>query len=265
MTKKHEFRPGGLYETMIKRTAPYGLRGFLYYQGESDGIRPPLYYDLLSALVLFWRKIWKDDELHFMIFQITVYDPGDDSSNCTWAVIRHAQEKVFKNIKNTGLTVLTDWGNKNDIHPKAKRIPGERAGEQILHAVYGKPFDKAYSPLFRSFIVKGSDIRVYLTHTEDGLYIASGGKGGAEETVNLTVLDAGETENPFRIWDESGKNCCAQVRIEKDTVTHSDILVMSSSDIAHPCGASYGWANFFKTVVYNKAGFPASPFSTDYV
>ncbi len=264
MTKKHEFRPGGLYESMIKRIAPFTMRGFLYYQGESDGQKPLLYFNLLSALILLWRKIWKDDELFFMIFQITIFLAEDDTSHCSWAIVRNAQEKVFRTIRHTGLTVLTDYGDKKDIHPKSKKIPGERAGEQILHAVYNKPYSKSYSPLIRSFSTGNKEIRIRLSYAEDGLYIVKEGNAHIK-TKTLLAHELIEDENPFKIWDKTGKQYSADVFIEKDPVNGCAILVLSASELMYPIGASYGWANAFNTMLYNEAGFPASPFSTDYL
>lgn len=264
MTKKHEFRPGGLYQTMIKRIAPYSLRGFLYYQGESDDKKPHLYRDLLSALIFCWRKIWKDDELFFMIFQLTVYTIDEDSSGCSWAIIRQAQEAVFKNIKNTGLTVISDCGERRDIHPKAKKIPGERAGEQILSLVYNRPFAHVLSPLYRSHDILNGSIRIHMANAKDGLMLEMKDRNisSVNKALSLSADTMSVEENPFVVWDESGSLYPADVRIEIDPITESYVVILSSSKITHPVGASYGWANWFNTMLYGASGLPASPFTT---
>jgi sialate O-acetylesterase len=266
MTRKHEFRPGGLYESMIKRIAPYSLRGFLYYQGESDDKKPHLYRDLLSSLIVFWRKIWLDEELFFMIFQLTVYTLDEDSTGCSWSLIRRAQEAVFKQMKNTGLTVLTDCGERRDIHPKAKKIPGVRAGEQILHAVYGRPYTYAYSPLFTSYDITGNSVKVHFSHASDGLYLVWNNAGSdVLQNDQFLCADAISAEdNPFIILDENGIQHPADVEIEKDALSGSYIVSLSSSKVDQPSGASYGWANWFNTMLYSKNGYAVSPFNTQY-
>lgn len=266
MTRKHEFRPGGLYESMIKRIAPYSLRGFLYYQGESDDKKPHLYRDLLSALILFWRKIWKDEELFFMIFQLTVYTLDEDSTGCSWAVIRRAQESVFKQMRNTGLTVITDCGERRDIHPKAKRTPGERAGSQILHAVYGQPCTHAYSPLFSSFDIIENTVKVHFSYAADGLRLVwnNAGNDVIKDELFLCAGEISAEDNPFSVLDEKGIQYPADVRIEKDAVSGSYVVILSSSKVEKPSGASYGWANWFNTMLYSKNGYAVSPFNTLY-
>ncbi len=259
MTRKHEFRPGGLYESMIKRIAPYSLRGFLYYQGESDDKKPHLYFDLLSALIFFWRKIWKDEELFFHIFQLTVFYKDDDALLCSWAYIRRAQEAVFKQIRNTGLTVMTDWGEKTDIHPKAKKIPGQRAASQILHAVYGKPYADSYSPLIRSFDILEHAVKMHFYNADGGLYL------GMSKSLMLKADTMCAEENPFCIWNDKGEKYPADVSVEKDENTGSYVLVLSSASADNPAGASYGWDNWFTTMMYNSTGLPCSPFNTSFM
>ena len=74
MGPRSEYRPAGLYETMIQRIAPYTLAGFLYYQGEEDDKKPRSYYNLLTRLIRQWREDWHDDKLPFMIVQLPMWE-----------------------------------------------------------------------------------------------------------------------------------------------------------------------------------------------
>ena len=59
MGPKNEHCPGALYRAMLSQVAPYGLRGVIYYQGESDGdAHPDCYRTLFPALIQNWRDLW---------------------------------------------------------------------------------------------------------------------------------------------------------------------------------------------------------------
>ena len=66
-------RPAGLYETMLKKVMPYTVKGFLYYQGESDDHKPGSYYALLTAMIRQWRQDWGDDTLPFLMVQLPMH------------------------------------------------------------------------------------------------------------------------------------------------------------------------------------------------
>ena len=68
-----EFRPSGLYQTMVSRLIPYTIAGFIYYQGEEDDHKPTTYYELLSALIKQWRKDWNDETLPFLVVQLPIF------------------------------------------------------------------------------------------------------------------------------------------------------------------------------------------------
>ena len=110
MGPRSEYRPAGLYETMIQRIAPYTLAGFLYYQGEEDDKKPRSYYNLLSRLIRQWREDWHDDKLPFMIVQLPMFSNVGEENLTNWPLIREAQHRVYRTVKNTGLAVVLDKG-----------------------------------------------------------------------------------------------------------------------------------------------------------
>ncbi|MDE7302468.1 MAG: sialate O-acetylesterase, partial [Oscillospiraceae bacterium] len=102
MGPRSQFRPGGLYETMISRICPYTLAGFTYYQGESDDHKPDTYYKLFKALIEQWRSDWEDDTLPFMFVQLPMFMNEGDEDFKHWCKIREAQMRVHQTTANTG-------------------------------------------------------------------------------------------------------------------------------------------------------------------
>ncbi len=104
------YRPTGLYNTMIKRIAPYTLKGVIYYQGESDDHKPRFYEKLLTNLISCWRTTFKDLELPFLFVQLPIHRYKQDPDFKNWCLIREAQMNIYKTIKNTGIAVALDCG-----------------------------------------------------------------------------------------------------------------------------------------------------------
>lgn len=111
---------------MVSRVCPYTIKGFLYYQGESDDHKPDSYYTLLTSLIRLWREKWGDDELPFIIVQLPMFKYAADPDYKHWCKIREAQMRAYKTVKNTGIAVISDCGEFNEIHPKNKVPVGER-------------------------------------------------------------------------------------------------------------------------------------------
>lgn len=111
---------------MVSRVCPYTIKGFLYYQGESDDHKPDSYYTLLTSLIRLWREKWGDDELPFIIVQLPMFKYAADPDYKHWCKIREAQMRAYKTVKNTGIAVISDCGEFNEIHPKNKVPVGEK-------------------------------------------------------------------------------------------------------------------------------------------
>lgn len=234
---KSPFRPGGLYETMLKRVMPYTLRGFIYYQGESDDSKPYLYEKLLTKLIYQWRNDWKDDELPFIFVQLPMYAGCEDPDTKSWAVIREAQMKVYKTIKNTGLAVALDCGEFNNIHPVCKEPVGIRLALQALYNVYGKKDVRAYGPIYKDFRYMDKCIELIFEHAEDGLVVK------------------GDKIEGFEIAGEDKEFVIADVEVKGNKI------ILSSNKVLEPKYARYEWTNYGNVALYNKAGLPMAPFT----
>ncbi|TFF37524.1 sialate O-acetylesterase [Mucilaginibacter psychrotolerans] len=232
--------PTGLYNAMIAPAVSYPVKGFLWYQGETN-IGTKNYGELLTALINNWRTAWKDDSLPFLVVQLpnfgeVQYSPAESA----WAEIREAQLKAMA-LPNTALAVAIDGGEWNDIHPLNKKDVGERLALAAERLAYGNLQVVASGPTFQSAVVYGNSITLAFTDIGTGL-----------------VSNNGEPLAQFAIAGEDKQFVWASATIVGDKV------VVSSPLVQHPLYVRYAWAdNPEGANLYNREGLPASPFRTD--
>src|SRR5690606_35691710 len=127
---------GNLWNGMIAPLIPYGIRGVIWYQGESNADRPVQYETLFPAMITDWRNQWEQGEFPFLFVQLANFmkkneQPRDDG----WPNLRHAQTKTLS-LPNTAMAVTIDVGDANDIHPRDKQTVGYRLARAALATVY---------------------------------------------------------------------------------------------------------------------------------
>ncbi len=230
--------PTVLYESMLMRVCPYTLKGFIYYQGESDDHRPKTYFKLFRNLIQLWREDWGDLELPFLFVQLPMHRYKDDKDWKHWCVIREAQMNIFKTVKNTGIAVALDKGEFNEIHPKQKLPIGHRLALQALYGFYG--FDnlknEAFGPIYKDFEITDGGILISFEHCE-----------------GFTVQ--GEIKG-FELAGENKEFMPANAEIKENTI------LLSTPEIAEPLYARYNWTNYGEVTVFGKNGLPLAPFRT---
>ena len=128
-------RPGGPWETMVRRITPYGARGLFWYQGETDAGYADGYAARFRELIGEWRKAFDNDGLWVVAAQLPGF--GADPAAEDWPAIRRAQLEVCDGDDRCALACLLDCGEKDDIHPWNKRAPGHRMADMALKAAYG--------------------------------------------------------------------------------------------------------------------------------
>ena len=127
------YKPVCLYNAMIAPLQNYGIRGVLWYQGESNVDRRNEYAALLTAMIADWRSTFNNPELPFYIVELADFLSRDDvSGRQAWAEMRKEQAKVAETNRNTRLIRNSDLGEWNDIHPLDKKTLGQRAAESAL-------------------------------------------------------------------------------------------------------------------------------------
>ncbi len=231
--------PAGLYNGMIAPFAPMSIRGFLWYQGETNSShdRAPYYTALFSALIRDWRMQFAQGNLPFFFVQISSFNsPGED-----WGKVRDAQRRTLQ-LTNTAMAVTIDIGTPDNVHPPDKQTVGHRLALAARHMVYGE--DVAYaSPLFRQATTElqpdgSTALRVWFDHAQ-GL------------TAHGQPIDA------FEVAGEDHHFVPAQARIDGDTV------VVTASAVPHPVYVRYGWMSVVTNNLFNGAGLPASTFTSE--
>ncbi len=234
------YRPSGLYHCMLRRLMPYTLRGFIYYQGESDDHKPQMYQKLLTRMIRNWREDWEDQTLPFLIVQLPMHRYKQDPDRKNWCLIREAQMNTFRTIKNTGIAVILDCGEFNEIHPKDKAPVGERLALQALYHVYHKITGQdAYGPIYHSYVYKDDGIELSFDYAQDGFTV----KGEA----------AG-----FEIAGEDMNFIPAVIEIRGDKI------FVASPEVSEPFAARYCWTNYGEVTVFGKNGLPLAPFRTHF-
>ena len=224
--------PFRLYNGMIAPLIPYTLKGIIWYQGESNADRAYQYRTLFPAMIRSWRSDFKNEKLPFYFVQISPHR----SQN---AEIRDAQLFTYRSVPNTGMVVTTDNGDSLNIHPRDKKLVGDRLSLWALHNEYGKKDVIFSGPLFRSMKSKGNKIILHFDYAESGL-----------------VAQNGELKE-FIIAGDDQKFVPATAVIEGDEV------IVWSNEIKKPVAVRFAWKNVPHPNLYNKAGLPASPFRTD--
>lgn len=226
----------GMYNGMINAIIPYGIRGAIWYQGESNKNDGMLYCEKMKALIGGWRELWDQGDFPFYYTQIAplnvYYGPGQLPR--LW----EAQTASLA-IPNTGMAVTTDIGNLGNIHPTNKQDVGKRLALWALARTYGKKL--VYSgPLYKSMKVERNRVRITFDHV-----------GGGLASRDKKELDW------FEIAGEDKKFHKARAIIDGVTV------VVFSGKVAAPVAVRFGWNKTATPNMMNKEALPASPFRTD--
>ena len=245
--------PAGIYNAMIHPVAPYGIKGALWYQGESNGGEGEEYYHKMRALIGGWRRVWNQGEFPFYFVQVANWQQPNDNpaGGDGWAKVRQAQTQSLQ-IPKTGMAVIIDIGEAVDIHPKDKFDVGERLARWALHDDYGQKKLEVSGPIYKSIKIKDGKATLSFDHLGAGLMV--GLKDGRKPTAEAKDGKLAR----FAIAGADKKWFWADAVIDGRTV------VVSSSSVPEPVAVRYAFSmNPAGCNLYNKNGLPASPFRTD--
>lgn len=232
-------RSSVLYNGMIAPLIPYGIRGAIWYQGESNAGDAQRYRSRFPAMIRNWREDWGQGDFPFLFVQLAPFQAGKlDSSRSAWAELREAQLHTSLTCPKTAMAVITDVGECDNIHPKDKAPVGARLALAARAIAYDENVPYR-GPLFKNMAVWND--RAVLTFTD--AYGGLQAKGGEL--------------NGFAIAGPDGAFSPARATIQGDRV------VVSSDAVPNPAAVRYGWADCPTVNLFNKAGLPASPFRTD--
>ncbi len=223
--------PAALYNAMIAPVIPYGMKGVIWYQGESNAGQSKQYQTLFPAMIADWRAKWKLGDFPFLYVQIAPFEGQPPE-------IREAQFLTLAKSKNTAMTVTTDCGDANDIHPKQKEPVGHRLSLAARALAYGEKIEYS-GPLYQEMKAAGGKAWISFSHVGGGLVAKDG------ELKGFTIAGANRKFVPAK------------------AVIEGDKVVVSAEGVANPKAVRYGWKNVPDVNLFNKEGLPASPFRTD--
>ena len=232
----HQNMPTALFNGMIAPLAGYGLRGVIWYQGESNRGRAAQYERLFPALIRDWRRVFSQGDLPFLFVQIAPYRYGEDTGQA--AGLRDAQRKALA-LPATGMACTMDIGNPDNIHPKNKWEVGRRLALWARALCYGEEDLDVSGPLYRSHSAEGSGLRVAFDHAQEGLVA----RGGAP--THFTIAGADRVFHPATA-----------------TIDGATVLVQSPA-VPEPVAVRFAWGAADLPNLFDAHGLPASSFRTD--
>ncbi|MEC5127917.1 sialate O-acetylesterase [Verrucomicrobiales bacterium BCK34] len=238
LTGQH--RPGNLWAGVLNPTIGYGIRGAIWYQGESNAGRAYQYDDLFGLMISEWRKAWGQGDFPFYWVQLADYkDEISEPGESDWAELREAQSNTLA-LPNTGQAVIYDIGEGRDIHPRDKQNVAKRLARIALARDYG--VNVAYkSPTYKSMEVKGDKAVLTFDHVGSTLYTFD-----TKSATGFTV--AGKD----KVWHNATAKLLGRDKIE-----------VSSPAVKDPVAVRYAWAANPVANVESREGLPLDPFRTD--
>jgi sialate O-acetylesterase len=233
-------RPGNIFCGVVNPTLGYGIKGVVWYQGESNAGRAYEYAELFPFMIEQWRKEWNQGDFPFYWVQLADFmaekpEPGESA----WAELRESQTKTMK-LPQSGQAVIIDLGEGNNIHPKNKHDVAARLVRWALVKDYGLNLPYR-SPEYKSMETDGNK-------------------------VTLTFDCYGSSLRAFDVAEARGFAVCGQDKVwhwAKGIVQGNDKVQVSSDAVEKPIAVRYAWADNPVCNLFSKDGLPLTPFRTD--
>lgn len=236
-----QHRPANLYNGVLKPIIGYGIRGAIWYQGESNAGRAYQYRHMFPLMIRQWRDEWDQGDFPFYFVQLADFrDEVAEPQESDWAELREAQTMTLSALPNTGQAVIVDLGESHDIHPKDKQNVAKRLARWALARDYGVEIPYR-SPEFKSHEVQAGKIMITMDHV-----------GGGLDTFDV------RTPGGFAIAGADKQFVWAQAK-----VSGRNTIEVWSPDVKEPVAVRYGWANNPVCNLQSREGLPATPFRTD--
>ena len=233
-----------LFNGMLSPVIGYGIKGCIWYQGESNYERAGQYKELTKKMVSSWRALWQQRDFPFYYCQIAPFNyaqfhPNDNKEEYNSAYLREAQLKASTEIPNAAMAVLMDIGEENNIHPADKEAGGNRLGYLALSKTYGLTGFEFESPVFKALEIKGSIVTVAFDNAPNG------------------ITSYGKEVTGFEIAGENKVFYPAKAELRRKSV------LLSSPQVEKPVAVRYLFKDFAKAELFSTGGLPVSSFRTD--
>ena len=240
----HYYTPVIMYNGMLHPLRHYTVRGFLWYQGESNVGKEQTYPERLKTMVEVWRREFGGTAQSLPFYMVEIAPWGGYGDEWLSApLFRECQHRAAAMIENSGIICTNDLVEQHEvgqIHPCEKREVGNRLAYMALNRTYGRKNIACDSPEYDRMKVHGDTIEVFFTHAEQGL-------SPWQDVRGFEVSGAdGQFYPATAVLNESHKS-----------------MMVTSDKVAAPTAVRYGFRAFMPGNLKNSRGLPVVPFRSD--
>jgi len=236
-----QYKPCTLFNGMVNPLIPYTIKGWIWYQGESNRGMADRYIFLQKSYADMMRRLWGQPEMPFYFVQIAPFAFRGSPEGDTAARLMEAQAKTLKLIHHSGMATTADIGEPWCIHPRKKQEVSRRLALMALRNDYGISIPGAIAPSYDHMIIKDGEITLYFANNDSGL-----------GPVNSDIIG-------FEVAGEDRVFHPATARVQKGYAT----IKITCPEVPYPVAVRYAFHNYAPGTVYNGAGIPLAPFRTD--
>ena len=232
-----------MYNGILYPCHKYTIKGFIWYQGESNVRNSRTYAERLATMVKHWRSIWKQGDLPFYYVEIVPFACEYKEDGYIGALLREAQQKALSLIPNSGMIGTNDLVETYEapqVHPHNKKGIGERLAYMSLNKTYGYQGIESEYPSYKSMKINGETIEISFSHAEKGL----------SPWMNISGFEIAGSDKVFYPAEASLN--------QKD---HT--VIVKSPTVKSPVAVRYCFRNFLKGNLINPRNLPVRPFRTD--
>jgi sialate O-acetylesterase len=236
-------RPMLMYNALLYPCRKYAIKGFIWYQGESNVTSSQTYAERLVTMVSHWRKLWKRDDLPFYMVEIAPFACGYKKDGLIGALLREAQYKASLLISHCGLVGTNDLVEENEypqVHPSHKKEIGERLAYLSLSKQYGHKELEIEYPAYAGMKIARDTISVSFQHADRGL----------SPWVNIQGFEVSGNDKVFY-----------PATAVLDSKEHT--VIVSSEKVTAPVAVRYCFRNFLKGNLVGMGNLPVRPFRSD--
>lgn len=229
-----------MYNGMLKPASKYTIKGFLWYQGESNVGRPD-YAKRLATMVSHWRGLWGQGELPFYEVEIAPYAYGKNDQS---AYLREQQYNATKLILNSGMVCTNDLVQeyeRHQIHPKDKRTIGQRLCYMALADTYGYHTIACRGPEYDHMEIDQDKAILHFQNAENGFSRDNG-------IIGFEIAGKDMRFQPAKATIDGWKKT----------------IIVTAPGVKAPVAVRYCFRDFQVGNLYNVAGLPMVPFRTDH-
>lgn len=230
-----------MYNGMLHPMRKYTIKGFLWYQGESNVGREMSYRERLPEMVGIWREMWGNDALPFYLAELAPYIYGGDGT--AGARFREVQHTISKTLEHSGMVCTNDLVypyEEDQIHPCRKEEIGNRFAYLALNRTYGIDGIRCDGPEYKSMAIDGDTVEVFFDNAESGLSPWHG----------ITGFELAGSDRVFHP---------AEATVNTD---HKSVIVHSDA-VAEPVAVRYCFRDFQIGNLTGRRNAPAVPFRSD--